>query len=413
MKIKGIRQLNGEIKIPGDKSISHRAIIFGSIAKGETIVHNILLSEDTLRTIECFREMGVHIDVDEKLNKVRIIGKGIYSLKAPSKALDCGNSGTTMRLLSGILVGQDFSSILVGDESLSKRPMDRVIIPLTKMGAYISGENNKYSPLKIYPTKKLQSIEYELPIASAQVKSAILLASIYCKGNTKIIEKKITRDHTERMLKYYADNDFVGRDIYVPGDISSAAFFIVGATIIEGSSIVIKDVGINPTRTGIIDVIKDMGGNIKIKNIREINNEPIGDIHVSYSYLKGIEIDEELIGRLIDEIPIIAVAAAFAEGRTVIRNAEELKYKETDRLQAIANELKKARGDVLQLSDGLIIDGKKELYPTDFLSYNDHRIAMALSIAALNILGESQIENSQCVNISYPRFYDTICELVD
>ena len=413
MKIKGIRQLNGEIKIPGDKSISHRAIIFGSIAKGETIVHNILLSEDTLRTIECFREMGVHIDVDEKLNKVRIIGKGIYSLKAPSKALDCGNSGTTMRLLSGILVGQDFSSILVGDESLSKRPMDRVIIPLTKMGAYISGENNKYSPLKIYPTKKLQSIEYELPIASAQVKSAILLASIYCKGNTKIIEKKITRDHTERMLKYYADNDFVGRDIYVPGDISSAAFFIVGATIIEGSSIVIKNVGINPTRTGIIDVIKDMGGNIKIKNIREINNEPIGDIHVSYSYLKGIEIDEELIGRLIDEIPIIAVAAAFAEGRTVIRNAEELKYKETDRLQAIANELKKARGDVLQLSDGLIIDGKKELYPTDFLSYNDHRIAMALSIAALNILGESQIENSQCVNISYPRFYDTICELVD
>ena len=413
MKIKGIRQLNGEIKIPGDKSISHRAIIFGSIAKGETIVHNILLSEDTLRTIECFREMGVHIDVDEKLNKVRIIGKGIYSLKAPSKALDCGNSGTTMRLLSGILVGQDFSSILVGDESLSKRPMDRVIIPLIKMGAYISGENNKYSPLKIYPTKKLQSIEYELPIASAQVKSAILLASIYCKGNTKIIEKKITRDHTERMLKYYADNDFVGRDIYVPGDISSAAFFIVGATIIEGSSIVIKNVGINPTRTGIIDVIKDMGGNIKIKNIREINNEPIGDIHVSYSYLKGIEIDEELIGRLIDEIPIIAVAAAFAEGRTVIRNAEELKYKETDRLQAIANELKKARGDVLQLSDGLIIDGKKELYPTDFLSYNDHRIAMALSIAALNILGESQIENSQCVNISYPRFYDTICELVD
>ena len=413
MKIKGIRQLNGEIKIPGDKSISHRAIIFGSIAKGETIVHNILLSEDTLRTIECFREMGVHIDVDEKLNKVRIIGKGIYSLKAPSKALDCGNSGTTMRLLSGILVGQDFSSILVGDESLSKRPMDRVIIPLIKMGAYISGENNKYSPLKIYPTKKLQSIEYELPIASAQVKSAILLASIYCKGNTKIIEKKITRDHTERMLKYYADNDFVGRDIYVPGDISSAAFFIVGATIIEGSSIVIKNVGINPTRTGIIDVIKDMGGNIKIKNIREINNEPIGDIHVSYSYLKGIEIDEELIGRLIDEIPIIAVAAAFAEGRTVIRNAEELKYKETDRLQAIANELKKARGDVLQLPDGLIIDGKKELYPTDFLSYNDHRIAMALSIAALNILGESQIENSQCVNISYPRFYDTICELVD
>lgn len=413
MKIRGIRKLNGEIKVPGDKSISHRAIIFGSIAKGETIVHNILLSEDTLRTIECFREMGVHIDVDEKTNKVRIIGNGIYSLKIPSKALDCGNSGTTMRLLSGILVGQDFPSILVGDDSLRKRPMDRVIIPLSKMGANISGEDNKYSPLRIYPAKELQSIEYELPIASAQVKSAILLASLYCKGNTKVVERKITRDHTERMLEYCVDNDFVGKDIYVPGDISSAAFFIVGATIIEGSSIVIKDVGINPTRTGIIDVIREMGGNIKIENIREINNEPIGDIHVSHSYLKGIEIDEELNGRLIDEIPIIAVAAAFAEGTTVIRNAEELKYKETDRLQAIVNELKKAKADVIQLSDGLIIDGKKELFPTDFLSYNDHRIAMALSIAALNIIGESHIENSKCVNISYPSFYDTIWELVD
>lgn len=413
MKIRGIRKLNGEIKVPGDKSISHRAIIFGSLAKGETIVHNILLSEDTIRTIECFREMGVHIEVDDKTNKVRIVGNGIYSLKMPSKALDCGNSGTTMRLLSGILVGQDFSSILVGDDSLRKRPMDRVIIPLSKMGANISGENNKYSPLRIYPAKELQSIEYELPIASAQVKSAILLASLYSKGNTMVIENKITRDHTERMLKYYVDNDFVGKDIYVPGDISSAAFFIVGATIIEGSFVVIKDVGINPTRTGIIDVIRDMGGNIKIENIREINNEPIGDIHVSYSYLKGIEIDEELIGRLIDEIPIIAVAAAFAEGRTVIRNAEELKYKETDRLQAIVNELKKAKGDVIQLPDGLIIDGKKNLYPTGFSSYNDHRIAMALSIAALNIYGESYIENSKCVNISYPSFYNTIWELVD
>lgn len=413
MKIKGIKSLKGELKVPGDKSISHRAVMIGSIAKGETIIRNILLSEDTLRTIECFREMGIDIDVDEKENIVRIHGKGLYGLKKPKKYLDCGNSGTTMRLLSGILVGQDFSSTLIGDESLSKRPMDRIIIPLTKMGGNIKGEDNKYAPLRIEPSDELKGIDYELPVASAQVKSAILLASIYSKGKTKVIEKKITRDHTERMLQYFGEDEFKGKEIYIPGDISSSSFFLVAATILKDSSIIIKDVGINPTRTGIIDVIKAMGGNIRVENIRNINKEPIGDLYVSYSPLKGIELDEKIIGRLIDEIPIIAVAASFAEGTTIIRNAEELKYKETDRLHAMVNELKKMGADIVALPDGLIVHGKKELNPATVDSFKDHRIAMALSIGALNIKGESEIQNSQCVNISYPNFYDTIWDIME
>jgi len=413
LKIEGKKTLKGEIKTPGDKSISHRAVMLGSISKGETIIKNILLSEDTLRTIECFREMGVDIVIDDKENILKINGNGIHGLKKPFKPLDCGNSGTTMRLLAGILVGQNFSSTLIGDISLSKRPMDRIIIPLTKMGANIKGYNDKYPPISIEPSNELQGIKYELPMASAQVKSAILLASIYSKGETKVIEKKITRDHTERMLEYFGKDKFMGKEIYVPGDISSAAFFIVAATIMEGSSVTIKDVGINPTRTGIVDVIKAMGGNIKIDNVRSINNEPIGDIYVSSAPIKGIELDKNIIGRLIDEIPIIAVAAAFAEGTTVIKNAEELKYKETDRIQAMVNELKKMGADIEALPDGLIVRGKKELSPAIVNTYGDHRIAMALSIASLNTKGISKIENSQCINISYPGFYQTISRLLE
>ena len=408
MRIKGIKKLKGEIKIPGDKSISHRAVMIGSIAKGKTIVENILLSEDTLRTIECFREMGVEIDIDSKKNILRINGNGLNGLKKPVNPLDCGNSGTTMRLLAGILVGQNFSSVLIGDNSLSNRPMDRIIIPLKKMGANIKGAMDKYPPLRIEPTDGLNGINYELPVASAQVKSAILLASIYSKEKTKVIENKVTRDHTERMLEYFGENQFSGKSVYVPGDVSSASFFIVAATIIEGSSIMIKDVGLNPTRTGIIDVLKAMGGNIKVENIRNINNEPLGDLYVSHSALKGIELDRNIMGRLIDEIPIIAVAAAFAEGTTIIRNAEELKYKETDRIKAMTKELKKMGADINELPDGLIIKGKKELNAANVNTFNDHRIAMALSIAALNIRGESEIIESQCVNISYPNFYEDI-----
>lgn len=413
MRVKGIRKLMGEVKIPGDKSISHRAIILGSIAKGETTIYNILLSEDTLRTIECFKEMGVEIKVYEEENIVKIKGKGPYGLKRPSQPLDCGNSGTTMRLLSGLLAGQDFPTTLIGDESLSTRPMDRIIIPLRKMGANITAKGDKYPPLRISPVKELKNIEYELPVASAQVKSAILLAAIYGRGKTDIIEKKITRDHTERMLSYFQDGEFRGRDIYVPGDISSASFFIVAASIIEGSSITLRDVGVNNTRTGIIDIIREMGGDIKVENLREINNEPLADIHISSAMLKGIQLNEDVIGRLIDEIPIIAVAAAFAKGTTVIKGAEELKYKETDRIHAMATELRKMGSDIEALPNGLIINGKDKLHPGKVESYNDHRIAMALSIAALNVHGESKIDNSQCVNISYPNFFNTIWDLVE
>lgn len=412
MKIKGVRKLVGEIKIPGDKSISHRGIILGAISKGETTIRNILLSEDTLKTIECFREMGIDISVDENSNIVKIKGKGIYGLSKPRKPLNCGNSGTTMRLLAGLLAGQEFPSTLVGDQSLSRRPMDRIIVPLTQMGASIMGEEGKYPPLTISPVKEIQDIKYELPVASAQVKSAILLASIYGQGNTEVIEKKVTRDHTERILSYFKENDFEGRDIYVPGDISSAAFFIVGGSVIKGSNITLKDVGINQTRTGIIDVIRQMGGNIKIKNLRVINNEPMADIQIKSASLKGIEIHEDIIGRLIDEIPIIAVAAAFAKGTTIIKGAEELKYKETDRIHAMVTELQELKADVSSLHNGLIVRGKDSLFPGKLKSYDDHRIAMALSIAALNIEGESEIVGSECVNISYPSFYDSIRKLM-
>jgi 3-phosphoshikimate 1-carboxyvinyltransferase len=413
MEIIGKKKLKGEKKVPGDKSISHRAVIFGSISKGETTVENVLLSEDIISTIKCFREMGVKIVINEEEDKLRIIGNGLYGLKKPSKPLDCGNSGTTMRLLSGLLAGQDFESTLIGDESLSKRPMDRIINPLRKMNGNISGVSDKYPPLNIYPSKGLQGIDYTLPMASAQVKSAILLASLYANGETKVEEKKTTRDHTERMMEYFSEDDFIGKNIYVPGDISSAAFWMVGASIMKGSSIVLKDVGINPTRTGIIDVLKFMGGNIEVKNIRNINKEPVGDIYISYSPLRGIELDPSIIGRLVDEIPIIAVGAMFAQGTTIIRGAGELKYKETDRIQAIVTELKKLGGNIEALEDGLIIKGTDALHPGVLDSYDDHRIAMALSIGALNIEGKSKITNTKCINISYPKFYESLWEIVE
>lgn len=406
MKIKGIKKLTGEIKVPGDKSISHRAIIFGALSKGETTINNILLSEDTLKTIECFKEMGIEFNIDEKNNRVKVRGKGLDGLKEPKKPLDCGNSGTTMRLLAGLLLGQKFKSTLIGDSSLSKRPMDRIIVPLRKMGGNIKGLDNKYPPLQIGPSEKLRGIRYELPVASAQVKSAILLASIYSQGESEIIENKITRDHTERMLEYFKENNFTGSEIYVPGDISSAAFFLVGASIIKDSNIVLKNIGVNPTRTGIIDVLKEMGAKIEIKNIRIVNNEPMGDIYVSHGPLKGITLNESLIGRLIDEVPILAVAAAFAEGTTLIRGAEELKYKESNRIEAIARELRKMSVDISPLPDGLIIKGGDKFTPAKVNSHEDHRIAMALSIAALAIEGESEVLDSHWVNISYPNFYD-------
>ena len=425
MEIKGNVKLIGEIKVPGDKSISHRSIMLGSIAKGKTKVSNILFSDDTIRTIQCFKAMGVLIDVDERNNRAIVNGVGLHGLKTPDEPLNCENSGTTMRLISGILVGQKFSSTLYGDDSLNTRPMNRIIKPLKLMGGNISGKEDKFPPLNINPAKELNGINYTLPVASAQVKSAILLASLYSKGVTYIKEEKITRDHTERMLDCFGANieynskeiyinensELTGKDIFVPGDISSAAFFIVAGCILEGSSILIRDVGLNPSRTGIIKVLKSMGASIDISNRRTLNNEEFGDIKVVYKRLNGITLEENIIGTLIDEIPIIAVAAAFATGKTIIRNAEELKHKETDRIKAIAMELRKRGCNIEELEDGLIIHGGEKLKGTSVDSHNDHRIAMALTIAALNSEGATKIQNHTCVNISYPNFYEDLEKL--
>ncbi len=419
------KKLIGEVKVPGDKSISHRSIIIGSLAEGNTVVENILMSEDTIRTIQCFQNMGVNI---EKGNgTINIKGVGLFGLNKPKSILDCGNSGTTMRLLSGVLIGQKFSTTLIGDESLMNRPMKRIIIPLSKMGGNIGGREDEYPPLEIKPTDDvLQGISYELPVASAQVKSSILLATLYSQGITKIIENKTTRDHTERMLNYFGCNVFnrdreivmdsncklFGKKVYVPGDISSAAFFMVAGTLMEGSNIIIKDIGLNPTRTGIITILNEMGADIKISSERLLNNEPVGNIEVKYSNLKGIQIRGDIVGSLIDEIPIIAVAAALAKGKTIIKNVEELKYKESNRIKAMVTELKKMGAKVEELSDGMIIEGVDFLRPAKLYSYDDHRIAMALSVAALKAQGDSYIDKHQCVNISYPNFYETLFNLI-
>ena len=422
MYIRGnVGKILGEIRVPGDKSISHRSIIFGALAEGDTIIKNPLISEDVLRTVQAFKNMGVNIEIRE--SEILIHGVGLDGLKKPNGYIDCGNSGTTARLLSGVLAGQNFSVTLIGDESLSKRPMDRIIFPLRKMGADIFGKDDKYLPLEIKPAKAgLRAIKYEMPVASAQVKSAILLASLFADGTTKIIEKKLTRDHTERMLEHFGCNiskkgkaiimDYAGplkgKNIYVPGDISSAAYFIVAAAMIKGSDLLIRDVGINPTRNGIIQVLKNMGADITIYNTRHMNNEPFGDIRVKYAPLTGVFIEKDITGIIIDEIPILAVAASVAKGRTIIRDVKELKYKESNRLYTISKELRRMGAQIETLEDGMIIEGVASLKGTHVYSYGDHRIAMALSIAALVANGETRIDNYECVSISYPNFFNTL-----
>ena len=417
--------LNGEIEVPGDKSISHRAIILGSISEGKTIIENCLISDDTLMTINCFKNLGVNIEIEN--NTVTIMGKGLKGLKAPKAVLYCGNSGTTARLLSGILVAQSFPSILKGDTSLNNRPMDRIIIPLRIMGANIAGREERFLPLKIEPVGRLNGVYYELPVASAQVKSAILLASIYGENVTTIIEKSPSRDHTERMLKFFNSNikkydnkivnkpvtNLTGKKIFVPGDISSAAYFIVGALILKGSDIIIKNVGINKTRTGIIEVLKKMGGYIDIANIRTFNNEPIADLHVKHSKLKGVEVKGDIIGRLIDEIPILTIGATMASGKTIIKNAQELKYKESNRIKVMVEELSKMGANIEELEDGMIIQGGKYLKGAKLKSYGDHRVLMALSIAALCGQGKTVLNDFNCVDISFPNYFKELKRLMN
>ena len=415
--------LMGEVVTPGDKSISHRAVILSSLAEGTSTINGFLRSEDTLSTLNAFINMGVKIDVTPKV--MNINGVGIHGLKKPIKIIDAGNSGTTARLLMGLLCGQEFISELTGDKYLRKRPMRRVTGPLMLMGADITGENNAENLPMVIRGQMLQSIKYTLPVASAQVKSAIILAGIFAEGETEIIEPQKTRDHTERMLKHLGsplktngDSIFVSpveklnpSKLNIPSDISSAAFFIVAALINKGSEIILRNVGLNTARTGILDILKRMGGWVEIENKRKECGEPVGDLVVKSSDLKGIEINGEDIPRTIDELPIIAAAACFAEGRTVIKDAMELRVKETDRIKAVVSEFSKLGADITELEDGMIINGSQHLKGSICDSWGDHRIAMSLAVAATLSQGETTINNSECVNISYPEFFDTLSAL--
>ncbi|MBZ4667219.1 MAG: aroA [Defluviitaleaceae bacterium] len=416
-------RINGEITVPGDKSISHRAVMLGSIAEGITEVTGFLMGADCLSTIECFRTLGIPIEVNDK--KVTIHGKGLLGLAAPAKTLDVGNSGTTIRLMSGILSAQSFSSDLTGDASIQKRPMLRIVAPLREMGAKIDGkEGGKYCPLHI-EGQPLKGIHYNLPVASAQVKSAILLASLYAEGETIIIEPAPSRNHTEIMVNFFGgkivqkDNVIIsspvkkltGQYIEVPGDISSAAYFIAAALILPNSELLIKNVGVNPTRDGIITVFKQMGADIELLNQRTQCGEPVADILVRSSDLHGTEIGGSLIPKLIDEIPVIAAAACYAQGTTIIKDAQELKVKESNRIQTMVSELKKMGASITETDDGMIIEGSHSLRGSEVESYHDHRVAMSLAIAALRAKGETRIHNSDCVNISFPDFFSYLEKL--
>lgn len=429
MELCGITGLKGTVSVPGDKSISHRGIMFGSIADGTTEIHNFLPGADCLATIRCFRALG--IEIEQEGSTVTVHGKGLHGLSAPSHILDVGNSGTTTRLLSGILAGQPFESKLSGDESLNSRPMKRIIGPLTQMGADISSIlHNGCAPLYIAPSR-LHGIHYDSPVASAQVKSCILLAGLYADGETSVTEPGLSRNHTELMLKEFGADirsvhdldcsrttaiiqpgrELHGQKLTVPGDISSAAYFIAAGLIVPDSEIRITNVGINPTRAGILKICEDMGARIELSNERTEGGEKIADITVRTSRLHGTVIEGDIIPALIDEIPVIAVMAAVAEGTTVIRDAAELKVKETDRIETVTDNLKAMGCDVTPTEDGMIINGGK-LKGASIHTLLDHRIAMAFSIAALAAEGRTRILDSKCVDVSYPAFYDTFEELL-
>lgn len=413
MEIKKLACAKGEITVPGDKSISHRGVMLGSLAKGVTKISGFLSGADCLSTIDCFRRMGINIEIEG--DNVTVYGKGVHGLCEPGEMLYTGNSGTTTRLLCGILSGQEFDSSITGDASICKRPMKRVAEPLRQMGAKIEGD---FCPLHIYGTK-LHGMDYQMQVASAQVKTAVLLAGLYAEGETIVRETEKSRDHTELMLKAMGAKLEVhgtnitltpGAELYaqaieVPGDISSAAFFMVLGAILPNSCITIKNVGLNPTRTGIIDVFEKMGANMKIENVHTSSGESVGDITVSTSALHGVTIGGDIIPRLIDELPIIAVAALFAYGETVIRDASELKVKETNRIRAVVDEFKKCGADIEETEDGMIIRGGKPIHGADFCTYKDHRMAMSLTVLAQVADGNSTLDDETCVDISYPEFF--------
>lgn len=417
-----IHKLEGKITVPGDKSISHRAVMLSSISRGTSRVSGFLRGEDCLSTIACFRGLG--IEIEDRGKEIVVQGKGLYGLKEPEDVLDAGNSGTTMRLLSGILAGQEFLTIVTGDGSLRKRPMARIAAPLRQMGATIEGrDKGNLAPLVIRGGN-LKAIDYASPVSSAQVKSAILLAGLYSQGNTIVREEIVSRDHTENMLTSLGANikrengvvtleksELFGQDIQVPGDISSAAFFMAAAAAIPGSHLIIEKVGLNPTRTGIIDVLKAMGADIQIDNLFTSGGEEIGDIIVKGKKLKATSLTKEIMPRLIDEIPVIAVIAAVAEGKTTITGAEELKVKESNRITAMVTEMKKLGIQVTELPDGMEIEGPNEIGGGQIESYGDHRIAMAMAIAGLFANAPVEIQNSECIAVSFPEFEERLKEI--
>jgi len=419
--------LQGQISVPGDKSISHRALMLGAIASGETIIEGLLLGEDPRSTAQCFQIMGATISL---LNSEKVIveGVGTRGLQEPENILDAGNSGTTIRLMLGLLAGSEGNFFTVtGDNSLRSRPMLRVIKPLQEMGAQIWGrKQNTLAPLAIRG-QQLKGIHYHSPVASAQVKSCILLAGLMAEGKTTVTEPALSRDHSERMLSAFGANleidsatnsvtiwghpKLVGQHIIVPGDISSAAFWLVAGAIIPDSNLLIENVGINPTRTGILEVLQLMGADITLENERLVTGEPVADIRVKSSKLKGCTIEGDIVPRLIDEIPIIAVAATFAEGTTLIKDAEELRVKESDRLAAVASELGKMGAKITEFPDGLEISGNTPLIGAEVESYHDHRLTMSLAIAALGSKGQTTIHGAEAASISYPNFIPTLQQL--
>jgi 3-phosphoshikimate 1-carboxyvinyltransferase len=418
LTVKPLRKIKTEIHVPGDKSISHRAIMIGSLANGETVIHGFLPSADCMATVDCFRRLGIDIKGDK--NKVVVKGKGLKGLSQPKGELDVGNSGTTIRLTTGILAGQDFMSTITGDESIQRRPMLRIVNPLREMGASIEGKvknGQVYTPLKI-SVGKLSSIRYELPVASAQVKSAVLLAGLFADGVTTVVEKNQARDHTERMLDYFGariklrglstqiqgKNEFDGAEIDIPGDLSSASFFMVAGLLVPNSKLSIRNVGVNPTRTGIIDVLHRMGAKLEVQDEEIVSEEPRANVVASSTGLSSAAISGEIIPRIIDEIPIIAVAATQAKGKTEIRDARELRVKESDRIATISSELKKLGAKIEELEDGMIIEGPTKLKGTTVKSYGDHRVAMAMAIAGLIAEGETTIEDTACIETSFPGF---------
>ena len=421
LKITPAKSIQGIIEVPGDKSISHRALIFGSLCEGQVKITNFLPAEDCLSTLECLRELGVNIE--QSGTDVTVHGAGKYGFRAPAGPLDVGNSGTTLRILPGLLAAQPFESTLIGDDSVSKRPMDRIIKPLSLMGANIQSVEG-HAPINIKGTQ-LSAINYQLPVASAQVKSAILLAGLFAEGQTSVSEEFKSRDHTERMLSYLdADSEFAGttytisgnstlkaKPITVPGDISSAAFFLIAALLMPNSKLTIKAVGVNPTRTGLFDALKDAGAGIVMTNKRLVNNEPVADIKISQSLsttIKPLMIEAKDIPGLVDEIPILAVLATQLDGTSVISGAGELRVKESDRLKSIATQLNSMGANIEEKPDGLVINGPTKLKGAEVDSGGDHRIAMSLAIAGLIAEGQTVINNAECINISFPGFKELL-----